>query len=261
MKDFVVGAQIYSVRTLAQSAQGLKDTLIKLKAMGYNTCQLSGQSREIPDEVVRDILQETGMKCVVTHNSIDDFDNALDELIKRHKTWDCAYAGLGAMPAQYRESLDTFKEFALHANEIAEKLYDNGINFVYHNHAFEFQKINGVTGMDVLFDNFGPHTQFELDSFWVQAGGANPVEWFYKVNGRMEVAHFKDMMGAKDGGVPCTMVPIGSGNLDWPALKRACEETGVKYAEIEQDNAVEKEHPLGELCSSINYLKSIGCIF
>ena len=56
MKDFVVGAQIYSVRTLAQSAQGLKDTLIKLKAMGYNTCQLSGQSREIPDEVVRDIL-------------------------------------------------------------------------------------------------------------------------------------------------------------------------------------------------------------
>ncbi len=261
MKDFIVGAQLYSVRTLAQSAEALKDTLMKLKAMGYNTCQLSGQSRDIPDEVVRDILQETDMKAVVTHNSMADFTDGIDSLISRHKTWNCRYAGLGSMPDEFRKDLEGFKRFADCANAIAEKLSDHGITFVYHNHAFEFQKFDGVTGMDVLFDRFSPKAQFELDAFWVQAGGANPVEWFYKVDGRMDVAHFKDMMGTSDFTPICTMVPIGSGNLDWHALKRACEETHVIYAEVEQDNAVQKADPLGELHSSIKYLKSIGCAF
>ena len=97
MKNFVIGAQLYSVRTLVQDAEGLKNTLKSLKEMGYNTCQLSGQSRDIPDEVVRDILEETGMTPVVTHNSMDDFDKELDALIRRHKTWNVKYAGLGSM--------------------------------------------------------------------------------------------------------------------------------------------------------------------
>ena len=63
MKNFVVGAQLYSVRSLTQSAEGLKNVLESVKAMGYTTCQLSGQSREIPDEVVADLLSETGMRC------------------------------------------------------------------------------------------------------------------------------------------------------------------------------------------------------
>lgn len=258
MKNFIVGAQLYSVRNLAQNAEDLKNTLISLKAMGYNTCQLSGQSRDIPDEVVADILAETGMKAVVTHNSMQDFEEGIDQLIARHHKWNCKYAGLGGMPAEYRENAEGFVRFAKHANEIAEKLHDNGLTFVYHNHAFEFCRHDGVRGMDILFDNFGPYAQFELDSYWVQAGGCNPVEWFYKVNGRMEVAHFKDMMGTNGFNPHQTMVPVGSGNLDWAALKKACEETGVIYAEVEQDNAATMEDPLGQMKSSCEFLKKNG---
>ena len=258
MKNFVVGAQLYSVRSLTQTAEGLKNVLESVKAMGYTTCQLSGQSREIPDEVVADYLAETGVRCVVTHNSMDDFENALPQLIARHKKWNCKYAGLGAMPAQYKQSAETFKAFALRANEIAAKLKDEGIVFVYHNHAFEFNRFDGVLGMDVLFDNFGDNVQFELDSYWVQAGGANPVDWFKKVNGRMEVAHFKDMRGTCEFQPHCTMVPVGEGNINFLALKQICEETGVLYAEVEQDNAVQNENPLGQLEISANNLKKMG---
>ena len=258
MKNFIVGAQLYSVRSLAQNAEDLKKTLASLKEMGYNTCQLSGQSRDIPDEVVADILAETGMKAVVTHNSMQDFEEGFDALVARHHKWNCRYAGLGAMPAEYRENAEGFLRFAKHANEIAEKLHDNGLTFVYHNHAFEFCRHDGVLGMDILFDNFGPHTQFELDSYWVQAGGCNPVDWFYKVNGRMEVAHFKDMMGSTNFNPVQTMVPVGSGNLNWDALKKACEETGVIYAEVEQDNAAMMEDPLGQMKLSCEFLKKNG---
>ena len=261
MKNFVIGAQLYSVRTLAQNAEDLKKTLTSLKEMGYNTCQLSGQSREIPDEVVRDVLQETGMTPVVTHNSMDDFDNQLDALIRRHKTWGVKYAGLGAMSGEYRKDAQGFLAFAKHVNEIAKKLHDEGLTFVYHNHAFEFTRFDGVLGMDILFENFAPEAQFELDTYWVQAGGCNPVDWIRKVNGRMDVGHFKDMAGNIEGGAHQKMVPIGSGNLNWPEIIRACEETGVRFVEIEQDNAVEAECPLGQMKSSIDFLKTLNCTF
>ena len=85
MKNFIVGAQLYSVRSLAQNAEDLKKTLASLKEMGYNTCQLSGQSRDIPDEVVADILAETGMKAVVTHNYMQDFEEGFDALVARQR--------------------------------------------------------------------------------------------------------------------------------------------------------------------------------
>ena len=261
MKNFVIGAQLYSVRTLVQDAEGLKNTLKSLKEMGYNTCQLSGQSRDIPDEVVRDILEETGMTPVVTHNSMDDFDKELDALIRRHKIWGVKYAGLGSMSGEYRGSAEGFKKFALHINEIAKKLADEGLTFVYHNHAFEFERFDGVLGMDILFDTFCPEAQFELDTYWVQAGGCDPVAWIKKVNGRMDVGHFKDMAGCAENGQHHKMVPIGSGNLNWPEIIRACEETGVKYVEIEQDNAADTQCPLGQMKSSIDYLKTLGVTF
>ena len=261
MKNFVVGAQLYSVRTLAQNAEDLKSTLLKLKEMGYNTCQLSGQSREIPDEVVRDILAETGMTPVVTHNSMKDFDEEIDSLIRRHKIWGVKYASLGAMSGEYRGSSEGFRKFALHVNEIAKKLDGEGLTFVYHNHAFEFERFDGVLGMDILFDTFCPEAQFELDTYWVQAGGSNPSDWIRKVNGRMDVGHFKDMAGCEANGQHHKMVPIGSGNLNWKDIILACEETGVKYIEIEQDNAVDTACPLGQMKSSIDYLKTMGVQF
>ena len=258
MKNFVVGAQLYSVRTLTQTPETLESTLKALKEMGYNTVQLSGQSREIPDEQVADLLEKYALKCVVTHNSMDDFDKDLDNLIKRHKTWKCKYAGLGAMPGYYHENAEAFKNFALHANEIGAKLKDEGLTFVYHNHAFEFQRMDGVLGMDILFDNFGDNVQFELDSFWIQAGGASPYEWFKKVNGRMDVAHFKDMCGTNGFNPVNIMVPVGSGNINWQAMKQVCEETGVLYAEVEQDNAANMEDPLGQMKISCDNLKKLG---
>ena len=260
MKNFVVGAQLYSVRTLTQDAENLDKTFAAIRAMGYTTCQLSGQSREIPDETVAELLKKNDLKCIVTHNSMKDFEEDMDALISRHHTWNCKYAGLGAMPAEYHEDAEGFVRFAKKANEFGKRLKDEGITFVYHNHAFEFCRHDGKLGMDILFDEFGDNVQFELDTFWVQAGGCNPVEWIRKVDGRMDVGHFKDMMGTNGFKPVQTMVPVGSGNLNWAEIKKACEETHVLYTEVEQDNAVEQPDPLGQMKESADNLKRMGFI-
>ncbi|MBR4235906.1 MAG: sugar phosphate isomerase/epimerase [Clostridia bacterium] len=256
MKNFVVGAQLYSVRPLMQTEQDIAATFKAIREMGYTTCQLSGQNRSIPSEKIAELLKEAGLKCVVTHNSMKDFEEDIDALIQRHKTWNCAYAGLGAMPKEYHEDIEGFRSFAKKANAFAERLADDGITFVYHNHAFEFARYDGVLGMDVLFDEFGPKTQFELDTYWVQEGGANPAKWIRRVDGRMDVGHFKDMAGQNSN--TSLMVPFGCGNLDWDEIRLACEETHVKYMEIEQDNAADKPDPLGEMRMSADNLKKLG---
>ncbi len=258
MKNFLCGAQLYSIRKLMQDEASIDSTFRALKQMGYTTCQLSGQNREIPAEFYADKLKEYGLKCVVTHNSMKDFEEDFDDLVKRHKLWGTVYAGLGAMPGEYHQDAEGVKRFAEKANEFGAKLKDHGLVFVYHNHAFEFNRFDGVLGMDILFDNFGDNVQFELDTYWVQAGGANPVDWIRKVGGRMDVAHFKDMCATNGFNPVQRMVPVGEGNLDWQKIKLACEETGVKYAEVEQDNASDMDDPLGQMEISANNLKKMG---
>ena len=113
-------------------------------------------------------------------------------------------------------------------------MLDQGMQFIYHNHAFEFEKFDGVTGLDILLEASDPEAfHFELDTYWIQAGGANPVTWIEKVAGRMKVVHFKDMGNA--GANEPVMAEVGEGNLEWPEIIAACRKTGVEYAAVEQD--------------------------
>ena len=263
MTKFVTGAQMYSVRTLTQTADDLYNTLKAIKAMGYNTVQLSGHGKDIPAERIADMLEELDLVCGATHISFAEMEEDLDKVIKTHKLWKCEYPGIGAMPFNLGGSAEGYKEFIKRANPIAEKLLDNGLHFIYHNHAFEFARFDGVRGIDMLIDGLSPAAQMEIDVFWVQSGGGNPVEWIKKVAGRMDVVHFKEMVGQMPDPTTHTMTrmaPVGEGNLDWPAIIAACEEIGVKYAFVEQDNAVESD-PLACMKTSHDNLVKLGVTF
>lgn len=255
MTNLQIGAQLYSVRDHLTSAEEIRNVLVTLKKQGYNICQLSGFSREVPVEVIADILKEVDMKCVCTHFGFTEFEENFDELVRIHKLWNCEYPGVGAMPAEFPRTKEGYLEFARRANIVADKLAEHGLHFIYHNHAFELEKFDGITGLEILMENCSANLQFELDLFWIQAGGGAPEDWIEKVRGRMDVVHFKEMVGGTRQ-LPI-MAPIGDGNMNWPRLMAKCDEIGVKYALIEQDNAVETDS-IACMERSINYLTSIG---
>ena len=257
MTNFQIGAQMYSLRNHCQNADEMLLTMKALKAMGYNTCQLSGHNRAIPAEQLRDMLDESGLTCVCTHITFDEMEQDLDKVIRDHKTLGCAYPGIGALPEKYRTSPEGFIEFAQRAGKIADELEANGLHFIYHNHAFEFVRFEKAArnGLELIFENSSPALQFELDTYWVQMGGANPLEWIEKVRGRMDVVHFKEMCGSPENrGV---IAPIGKGNMNWTAIMQACDNVGVKYALIEQDNAVD-QGALDCMLYSLTTLKKLG---
>ncbi len=252
-----IGAQMYSIRDHCQDAGDMLAAMKALKAMGYNICQLSGYNTDIPAEKLRDMLDESGLRCVCTHTSFDLMEEDIDTVIRNHKIIGCAYPGIGGLPSPFRDSPEAYAAFAQRANRLARIFYDNGMHFIYHNHAFEFYRFpDGRSGIETLYDAFCPEMQFELDVYWVQMGGASPIDWIEKVRGRMDVVHFKEMNASPQngGGV---MTPIGQGNLNWPAIMDACERTGVSFALIEQDNAVETDS-LECMRQSIDALKAMG---
>lgn len=250
MNGMNVAAQLYTLRDFLKTPEDIGQTLKKVKAMGYNAVQVSGVGPVDP-LVLKQLADEAGVKICATHISYDRLINDLDAVIREHKDWDCRYVGLGSMPEQFKGSRDGYIAFVKEYNEISKKIFDQGLKFIYHNHCFEFEKFQGTTGMELLFSKADPETfGFELDTYWVQAGGANPVEWIKKLEGRMEVVHFKDMAVK---GYSQLFAEIGEGNLNWPLIIDACRKTGVEWYAVEQDQC--QRSPFESLQMSLNYLK------
>ena len=102
--------------------------------------------------------------------------------------------------------------------------------------------------MELLLNETDPKEfEFEIDTYWVQAGGANPVNWIEKVEGRMGVVHLKDMAIVDDRQV---FAEVGEGNLDWLEILKACNKIGVKWYAIEQDTCL--RDPFESLAISYN---------
>ena len=243
-------AQLYTLRNFCKTAKDLEETFKKVKNIGYEAVQVSGIGPIDPVQV-KEFADKEGLKIVATHVSYERIKNDFDALVKEHKLWDCKYIGLGGMPTQYRTSKEGFKIFAKEFSEVARRFHDSGLSFIYHNHKFEFEKFDGVMGMDILFNETDPEVfNFEIDTYWVQAGGANPTDWIKKVNGRMEVIHLKDMAIVSNNQV---YAEIGEGNLNWNSILGASKEIGVKWYCVEQDECL--RDPFESLAISFNYLK------
>ncbi len=255
MNKPTVGAQLFTIREFTRTPEDIAASMKKIKQIGYNAVQVSGFG-PITHQQVKDIMDAEGLIICATHVSYDRLKNDIEDVIEQHKLWNCKYVGLGAMPAEYAKSVEGYVKFAREASGIARILADNGLRFIYHNHNFEFVKFDGVTGLEILLNETDPDVfDFEIDTYWVQAGGANPVDWIKKVKGRMKVVHFKDM-GADSNSFQPIMTEIGEGNLNWQDIIKACTEIGVEWTLVEQD--VCQRDPFESLAISLNNLKKLG---
>lgn len=252
-----IAAQLYTLREFLKTPEDIAETLKKVKQIGYNAVQVSGVG-PIDNEALKELADHEQLTICATHIGYSDLANNLDSVIQKHKTWGCQYVGLGGLPQEYRTSAEGYAAFAKEASEIGRKLKAAGLTFIYHNHSFEFAKFDGRTGMDILFEESDPTAfDFELDVYWVQAGGADPVEWINKVNGRMKVVHLKDM--AVTGDREQRFAEVGEGNMNFNRILKACNEIGVEWGAVEQDQCYGR-NPFESLAISFNNLQKTGLI-
>jgi sugar phosphate isomerase/epimerase len=228
-----IAAQLYNCRDYTKTPSEIEATLRRIKALGFDVIQISGFGPCDPD-LITGWVKEIGLEVCVTHTPWARLaDSAeLKKVIAEHKKLGCKLVGLGSRPGDaYPNSREGWTRFIKKANEITKQIKGEGLNFSYHNHDFEFEKWAGVSAIDRIIDEC-PEMLFTLDVFWVQAGGGNPVNYIKKLEGRIQVIHFKDYRMVK--GVR-QFAEIGLGVLDWNEIIPLCKKTGVETAAIEQD--------------------------
>lgn len=251
--DKRIGAQYYTLRDHIRTIEDFEESCRKVKEIGYQTVQISGTP--LGAAGMKEILDRYGLKVVVTHRSFEDFRNDLQEVMDYNRTLGCELCGVGAMPGWARESGENLSRFIREASEAASDLRKEGLYFGYHNHAFEFARVEGRYIMDRLIEETHEEEfRFIADTYWIQAGGMDPAAFLKKLGGRTMAVHFKDLKVNVDNSTE--MAEVGQGNLDWDAIIEACETAGVKWALVEQD--VCRRDPFESLKMSYDYLTGKG---
>jgi len=250
-----IGAQLYTLRMFCQNEADIDDSLKKVAEMGYEYIQVSGLA-DIGAENLRRIADKYNLRIILTHTAPDRVLNDTDKVISDHKILGAKYVGIGSMLEHYHNGREGLEAFIRDFKPVAQKYAAAGMQFMYHNHDFEFQKIDGKLMIDYLVERFTPEELgFVLDTFWVQAGGADPTVWLKKLAGRVNTIHFKDFGISSEGNR--LMKPVLEGNLNWDGIFAACDAAGVQYAFIEQDDCYD-DNPFDCLRTSLVNLKAKG---
>ena len=179
--------------------------------------------------------------------------NDTENLIKEHKIYGCPTIGLGAMPKEYHGTKEGLEAFISTIREPIKKIRDAGLRFAYHNHAFEFDHIDGRLPYDALIEEL-PELDFILDTYWVKYAGYDFMDYVKKLgHERIKNVHFKDMATLPKGDI-CA---CGTGIIDFAPLVKLCNEIGIVNALVEQDNAPDTNDSIGQMKISFNNLKSL----
>jgi len=226
-----IALNLYSVRRTCADEAGLDATLAKVRSAGYPAVQVSGVG-PIPPRTIRRLLDKHGLVCPACHARLPEQRSGFAGIVEKLRTLDCTFTALGS-PGAENVTAERFPGIIAELEDWGRRFADAGIRFGYHNHAFEFERFEGRLGLELLFERTDPrHVAAEIDTYWVQFGGGDPVEWINRVKGRMPAIHLKDY--AVTSNVP-HFAEVGHGNLDMRRILDACRTTGVEWYIVEQD--------------------------
>ncbi len=255
-----IGAQYYTIRDNCQTLEDFDTSCKKVTEMGYRYIQLSGIGDFSADEI-KTIIDKYNLKVVCTHRSVEKYLNELEGEIKFHKILDCKICGIGACPyfwyeGDKNEDVDKFvREF----KPVVQKLKEEGLVFAYHNHAMEFEKLDGKYIFDKLVEKMNSDNfKFILDVYWLAVAGINPAKFIVENKEKIACVHFKDLKVFEN---TAKYAEIGNGNLEWDEIISACEEAGVEYALVEQDDFWYNDDAFKSLEISCEYLKKKAVTF
>ncbi len=248
MKRSVIAAQLYTLRDFLKTPQDVAATLKKVKQIGFEAVQASGIGPIDTHELAK-MIEGEGLVCCATHEGGKDILETPEKVVEKLEILKCKYTAY-PWPHTNPASEADYIALAKALDKSGAVLAKAGQTLCYHNHDIEFAKYNGRLALDILYSETSPENlQGEIDTYWVQHGGCNPVEWIKKLNKRLPLLHLKEY-GYSDKQV--RMMEIGNGNLDWKAIVKAAKAAGTKWFIIEQD--VCRIDPFESLKISFEYL-------
>ena len=258
-----IGIQLYTLRN--EIEKDPVSTIKQVAANGYQQVELFGFPNA---DAMVSAARDAGLAIHSAHFEWDSVVNPKDAamsdfsiILDKAKSTGLSHLVIPYLQDGNRKTLDDYRKVAANANQAAAMANQVGIQLSYHNHNFEFAPLEGgKRGYDIFIDEFSPEMKFEVDVFWVKAGGVDPVTLIKKLSGRVSQLHLKDL---KDGlrlptystGVPNdAFQELGDGIIAMEPIIVAAKTAGVAHCHVEQDQSPD---PLASIRQSMDYLKKL----
>jgi sugar phosphate isomerase/epimerase len=248
-----LGLQLYTVRDLMK--QDFDGTIAGVAKIGYKELEFAGYHGKSPKEV-RALLDANGLTSPSAHHSIELLDKNLQEILDGAQVIGQKFIVCPYLDAKSRTA-DGYKHLAESCNRVGEATKKAGIQFAYHNHSFEFEKVDGLDGklpFDYLLAQTDPKlVEIEMDLCWMNVAGQDPVSYFKKFSGRFPLIHVKDWSkegsGSRDYegavGHPVTghITNVGGGSIDFKKIFAQSGKAGIEHYFVENDDAKSLDDP------------------
>lgn len=252
-----IGLQLYSLRD-AMKVDAL-GTLKQVADIGFTTLETAnyadGKIYGMAPAEFKKVVKGLGMKMTSTHLGGPNYtkETAKEAMewwkkaIEDHVAAGVTYMVKPSMPIP--KTLGELQMWCDYYNAIGELTAASKIKFGFHNHAREFEKIEGEIMFDYMLKNTDPKKVFyEMDVYWVMRGGYNAVDYMDKYPDRFPVLHIKD---EKEIGE--------SGKLDFKAIYEKAYKNGLKdsFVEVERYNfePIESVRKSYEFLNAAPYVK------
>lgn len=250
MAKIPVALQLYTVRD--QLKEDFPGTVRAVAALGYAGVELAGYGGLSAPELKR-LLSELGLRVAGDHVSLDRLEGELDAALDFCQEIGAEHIVCPFLPPARRQGADAWKAIASTLNGIGERCSRRGLPFCYHNHAFEFDPVDGSNGFRLLYEHSDPrYVQMELDVFWAKKGGEDPAAILQRYPGRCPILHLKDMTADAEQ----TFAEVGEGTMDFQSLFAAAPTGGVRWYIVEQDRC--RRPPLESAKLSLQHLREWG---
>lgn len=250
-----VGLQLWSLREyLPKDLQGV---LTKVRALGFREVEGAGLWKHSASEM-RAALDAAGLRCQSAHIGFerlrDDMEGAFADVKAVGATWVvCPW-----IPHADAFTRDDAVKAAEAFNRFGKAAADAGLRFAYHCHGYDFVPSAEGTLFDTLAGATDPkRVALQIDVFHAFHGGADPARLIERYKARVVSLHLKDLKKGVEVKVgtataPADVdVPVGSGQIDMPAVLRAAKQARVKLYYIEDESL----DPWTNIPQSIDYLK------
>ncbi|KFF00811.1 xylose isomerase [Chryseobacterium formosense] len=233
--------QLYTVRNAV--SKDLEKTLERLAVLGFKNLEIYGYNGTFFGKnrtEFKSILKNTGLEIISSHHRTGITDKENGTLLQN---WDKTLEDLNFIGSKYavcsylpeaERTIGNYQKLPEVLENAGKLSKQNGIQLAYHNHDFEFLKMDNENNFyDFILKNTSSDlVKIELDLYWISKAGLDPLDYFEKYPKRFPLWHVKDMKSdTKD------FTEIGNGTIDFKRIFEAKEKAGLEHWFVEQDSS------------------------
>lgn len=235
-----ISLQMYTLRESMKTPEALESTLARTAQMGYQSVQITPPA--FTDAAgLAGLLCKYGLTADSAICSAYQIPSSIDRIVRDAEALQTNTVRTDSINNTERRTKEGYQSFAKHLNLCGRLLKEQGLDFMYHFHSFEFISFGDTRGIDILLDGTDPeYVLFQPDVFWMTAAGTEPSRFLEKFRGRARYMHCKDyiILPSRDAvleTITHASAPVGTGNLCWEEIFRTARDIGIENFVAEDD--------------------------